>query len=517
MQPRFSSFAMALLASTPAFAQNVYLNEIYASHAGTDTQEFVELIGTPGASLANVMLLVVEGDGASSGTLDRAYDLSAFSIPADGFFVLGTAGVVARDFDLGASDALENGTETFVLLNATSPAAVAALVGTSVKTAPSTTSLATLGTVLDSVGIVDSGYPATDEIFDGATFVGPDGTFFPPGIYRNADHPRGWSSTLLEFDLDAVADPYAPRTPGAKNPPSSPWVRISEYMYNGEGDEFIEFTNIGSLPADLTGWSYDDDSNLPGVQPLSAYGTIAAGEVVVLTESTESTFRSEWGVPASVKVIGNLTANLGQNDRINLFAPNGYQVDRLDFGPTKVPGSYKTQYFSAWAPSDAIGKDQILLWSASIAGDIQGTVASANGDLGNPGVHVATTPCADWFALGNAKDTSADTTPVLVGKGTQQDGSLISLVILEGTPSALSLICVGFTNVGVPFPGGGILVPSPEVTVILPVDSLGNLTLTTTWPAGVPSGIDLYYQVLFADAGVPGGIAATNAYRSTTP
>lgn len=39
-------------------------------------------------------------------------------------------------------------------------------------------------------------------------------------------------------------------------------VRISEWMYNG--DEFIEFSNMGSSAVDFTGWSFDDDGGTGG-------------------------------------------------------------------------------------------------------------------------------------------------------------------------------------------------------------------------------------------------------------
>lgn len=505
-----------LLAAAPAaVGQTVRLNEIFPSHNGTDTMEFIELIGPAGTPLDNHMVLVVEGDSTSAGVLDRAWDLTTLSIPADGFFVLGDTAVATLDFDIGASDRIENGTETFYLINAVSPAAVAALVGTSVKTGPGTTSIPTLGTILDIVAMVDSGYPATDEVFDGAVPYGPDATFFPPGIYRNADYPRDWCTNFLEFDLDAVAEPFAPTTAGSLNAPCSPWVRITEYMYNG--DEFIEFTNVGSLPVDMTDWSFDDNSDLPGVQPLSAFGTISPGESVVLAEEIATTFATAWGLAPTVKVIGGLSANLGQNDRINLFAPNGYVVDRLNYGTTTFPGSYRTQNFSAWACADVLGSDNIFGWVGSIVGDDQGTVASANGHIASPGTHVSVSPCADWLALGNAKTNSLGDTPVLIGKGTLQAGALISLVIQSGPPSALGLLLVGFTNVSLPFGGGGILVPSPDVLLALPVDAAGGLTLTTAWPAGFPSSVDLYYHVLFNDPPATAGVSATNAYKSTSP
>ncbi|HVP11421.1 MAG TPA: lamin tail domain-containing protein, partial [Phycisphaerae bacterium] len=41
-------------------------------------------------------------------------------------------------------------------------------------------------------------------------------------------------------------------------------MQITEWMYQGANGEFVEFTNTGSTPVDMTGWSYDDDSAVPG-------------------------------------------------------------------------------------------------------------------------------------------------------------------------------------------------------------------------------------------------------------
>jgi hypothetical protein len=52
-------------------------------------------------------------------------------------------------------------------------------------------------------------------------------------------------------------------------------MQISEWMYSGTSGEFIEFTNIGPAAVDMTGWSYDDDSQMPGTVDLSAFGVVA--------------------------------------------------------------------------------------------------------------------------------------------------------------------------------------------------------------------------------------------------
>ena len=66
-------------------------------------------------------------------------------------------------------------------------------------------------------------------------------------------------------------------------------MRVTEYMYDGTDGEFIEFTNVGSTPVSMDGWSFDDDSGISGSFSLSAFGTVAAGESVILAELSADT------------------------------------------------------------------------------------------------------------------------------------------------------------------------------------------------------------------------------------
>ncbi|MFG0319884.1 MAG: hypothetical protein ACF8XB_21610 [Planctomycetota bacterium JB042] len=205
---------LALVAADPAALR---INELYVSHSGVDDREMIELVGTPGVSLAGYVLAAIEGEGAGAGTLDAAFDLGAHVVPADGYFVLGDSGVAARDLDLGAQDALENGTSTYVLVHAATPGAIAALVGTNVDPdGDGVTSLASFGTIVDAVALVEPAvFTGGDRTYDGATTVGPDGAFLPAGAFRAADFPAKWCASFLDFDDQANA--LAPRTPGAPN------------------------------------------------------------------------------------------------------------------------------------------------------------------------------------------------------------------------------------------------------------------------------------------------------------
>lgn len=166
-------------------------------------------------------------------------------------------------------------------------------------------------------------------------------------------------------------------------------IRISEYMYSGSGGEFIELINIGSQPVDMTGWSYDDDSRTPGLFDLSAFGIVQPGEIVIFTEDPAEVFRADWGLDASIKIIGDLGApngnNLGRNDAIVLFDGNGGIVDQLAYGDQNFPGSIRTQNASGWVVPSGVGQDNPFAWVLSSVADAQNSYAATTGELGNPG------------------------------------------------------------------------------------------------------------------------------------
>lgn len=166
-------------------------------------------------------------------------------------------------------------------------------------------------------------------------------------------------------------------------------IVISEYMYNGTGagGEFVEFTNTTQHAIDMTGWSYDDDSRLPGTVSLSGFGLVQPGASVVLAEDDVAEFEAAWGL-AGVYIVGSNTTNLGRNDEINLFEENGALVDRLTYGDQNFPGSFRADKISSSGPPAVLGTNNILPWAAAVLGDIHGAHLSTNGHLGSPGRYV---------------------------------------------------------------------------------------------------------------------------------
>lgn len=206
-------------------------------------------------------------------------------------------------------------------------------------------------------------------------------------------------------------------------------VRITEWMYSGAVGEFVEFTNTTTTPIDLTGWSFDDDHGVAGAFDLSAFGVVAAGESVVITEADAAAFRAAWGLDETVKVIGLLGVssgnNLGRADQIMLFNADGAVADRLDYGDQTYPGTIRTQNASGQTCAENIGQNEVAGWVLSVVGDQFGSMAAAGGDIGAPGSYNAPscTPCpadrngdgeANFFDISdfltdyNASDSSAD-------------------------------------------------------------------------------------------------------------
>jgi len=170
---------------------------------------------------------------------------------------------------------------------------------------------------------------------------------------------------------------------------------LTEYMYDGNPGEFIEFTNLSGEPIDMTGWMVDD-SNL-GTGPngpfhVSAFGIVQSGESVIVTEANADAFRAAWGLPSTVKVIGDLGKGngngLGRNDEINIYDANGGLVDRLTYGDQDFPGSIRTQNQSGWVLESAIGANDAYGWVLSLVGDAQASWSSTGNDRGSPGAHV---------------------------------------------------------------------------------------------------------------------------------
>jgi len=204
-----------------ATGDDVLLNEVLASHTGTDDTEYIELYGTPGYSLVGLSVIVVESDAFSPGTIDRRFDfLLCHSIGPNGFILIGNGDGLGPEYgvtpDVGISkNYLENSSLTIALVETSS------LSGSSVTGSE---------VVLDAVALTDG--DSGDTFFFGAPVIGPDGIYFPAGARRvidgvDTDAVSDW--VIGDFNLGSA------NTPTAGGPDTCPPLPLTIPEIQGDG------------------------------------------------------------------------------------------------------------------------------------------------------------------------------------------------------------------------------------------------------------------------------------------
>lgn len=250
----------------------VLINEVLASHAGTDDTEFVEFFGDAGASLDGLSLIVVEGDNiASQGQIDRRLDFGADDrLGRNRFYLVGNPAGLAANYGVTpnvsiGNDFFENSTLTVALVQTGS-------VG------PAGSTVTGSEAVLDAVALTDGG--AEDVAFFGAPVIGPDGSFFPAGARRvtdgvDTDTAADWA--ISDFNLGPANTPTGGDTPP---PPPATAATIMEIQGTGQfsplDGERVETTGVVTLftanGANL--WLQDDEGDS---DPTTSDGIFVSG------------------------------------------------------------------------------------------------------------------------------------------------------------------------------------------------------------------------------------------------
>ena len=213
MNNRFFALVSAIAVSTSA-ASAAVLNEIRVDQTGTDNDEYFELFGTPGESLAGMHLIVI-GDGTvASGVIESVTDLSAFSIGAGGFFV-----GAETTFTLGVANAMFGATGlNFENSDNVTHMLVSGFTGANGQDLDTNDDgildLTPWASVSDSVSLINPAQVG-GEFWYSPTAVGPDGAFHPGHVYRVGDGIGPWA--IGPFDPVGGLD-----TPGFANPVPTP-------------------------------------------------------------------------------------------------------------------------------------------------------------------------------------------------------------------------------------------------------------------------------------------------------
>jgi predicted extracellular nuclease len=245
---------VAVLLSTvgglgPALAATgdpVLINEVLASHAGTDNTEYIELFGTPGTSLDGLSLIVVESSNISTvGDFDERIDFGPGDVlGSNGFYLVGNATGLQANYNVTPNvdidPNLENDNLTVALVETSS------ISGNSVSGSE---------VVLDAIALQDSN---GGTFFFGAPVIGPDGPYFPAGARRetdgvDTDMAADW--VISDFNLGPDNTPTGGDTPP---PPPPPSVSIHDIQFTTDpsGDSPYEGQTV-TTQGIVTAFFYD--------------------------------------------------------------------------------------------------------------------------------------------------------------------------------------------------------------------------------------------------------------------
>jgi len=97
--------------------------------------------------------------------------------------------------------------------------------------------------------------------------------------------------------------------------------------------------------------------------------------------------------------------------------------------------------------------------------------------------------------------------PHLEGTGPVESGAEVSLHVTNAPPLAPGTLIIGLEDISLPFKGG-VLLPEPVWLVPVMMGLSGEISLQTSWPDDVPSGVPIFVQVWILDVL---GFSATNA------
>lgn len=312
---------------------------------------------------------------------------------------------------------------------------------------------------------------------------------------------------------------------------AGPGVVGAAFVFTRAGNGWTQQAELhaaGQASDDVFGSSVALDGDTAAVgAPIDTHGDVyAAGTVTVFTRAAGT-----W----------TQQATLVATDPVSPHGPHVGSALDLEGDVCVAGASHDTHSGGEWAGSAFVFERSGTSWSeqakltASDAAnqDHFGTTVSLSGDTvlvgasfydtaaatsaGSAfGFRVLTTAFGTWADLGQALAGTAGE-PRLVGWGPLLAGGKVHLTLTWARASSLATVVVGLSALQAPFKGG-VLVPESDLLIAgLFSDATGQLELPAAWPAGLPSGLETWYQIWIVDPLAPQGLAASNGVRSTTP
>ncbi|MCB0826644.1 MAG: PEP-CTERM sorting domain-containing protein [Armatimonadetes bacterium] len=226
------------LLAAAASSQAVMINELVINPPGADNGgEFFELLGGANESLADMWLLVIEGDSTGAGTIDKALSLDAFSTGSNGLFLWRDSAAI-NSIDAATSvntddfnPDIENGSNSFLLVSGFTGAQGDDIDSDNDGIVDAT--YTSLGSVVDGVGVHDGGATDLNYLtsfnfnagYGGYARLDGTGEWFGAGLSGTVPGPFTYSDTFFQFESSAatVADlSFNTTSAGGFNPELAP-------------------------------------------------------------------------------------------------------------------------------------------------------------------------------------------------------------------------------------------------------------------------------------------------------
>jgi hypothetical protein len=315
------------------------------------------------------------------------------------------------------------------------------------------------------------------------------------------DGGYGWGAVSVDFDHDGFVD--LAETNGHNGSGQYIFEPTYVWMSNGDGTYTESAETLGLVHTMAGRGMVDLDYDGDGDQDVAIFANF---DYLTLWRNDLSGNEIAW-----LRVFLDTTANDG-------LAPDGYgSVISVTVGGQtwwrQLTGGDNFQSCSELVAHFGLGAstliDELRIdWS-------DGSSSVLNNVAVNQTLTVAASPDDHWtrLELGTGSNLGV---PQIRGSGPLTAGSVTTVTLTSGQPGATAWFVVSAVAVMAPFKGG-TLVPAPDFLLPFTTNSQGVVAPALVWPAGVPSGAELYFQVWQeAPSGVLGW-TSSNGLRATSP
>ncbi|WP_340063318.1 T9SS type A sorting domain-containing protein [Ascidiimonas aurantiaca] len=416
------------------------INEFVFNHTGSDTDEFVEVLGAPNTDLSAYTLLEIEGDSNAPGVIDEVITLGTTN--ASGYWTTGFQ-----------SNAFENGTVTLLLVKDFTGTAGSDL-DTNDDGTPDNTPWSVIA---DAVGVNDGGAGDINyaslvlaQGFDGSSFTVGGASRIPDGANTGAvtDWVRNsfGGAGLPSFPTATANNGEAINTPGATNEVAQVVAPITLIINEVDADtagvdtqEFIELFDGGTGNTSLSGfvlvlYNGSSDTSYRTID-LSGFSTDANGYFVA----------GNTAVPNVDLVFPDNTLQNGA-DAVAL-----YQATAADFPNGTLVTTTGLIDALVYDTNDADDAGLLVLLNS-------GEAQINEDELGNKDAEsLQRTPNGTGGARNTSTYIQAIPTPGAENGGTTQPGQLISIAQARAAAQGTTVTVTGVLTVSDQFGGSAYI------------------------------------------------------------